>query len=81
MVPEMTDEQKEKIFDAILNVERNDAVIVQLDPFAIEVFKDCWSDPEPRRPGTIRPFAGGGYVSIPCETALFKSGGLTTTGI
>jgi len=39
----MTDEQKEKIFDAILNAERNDAVIVH-KPFAIEVLKDYWSN-------------------------------------
>ena len=69
----MNDEMKQEIiFDVIMKAQRNDAVLVQMEPFDIEVYKDFWSDDK-------TPFDAHLFTSFPCETALFKSGGLTNT--
>jgi hypothetical protein len=67
----MTDEMKEKIFNAILNASRNDAVLVQLEPFEIEVYKDFWSNDK-------TPFDAHLFTSFPCKNEWIQSGTMTT---
>ena len=67
----MTDEMKQEIFDAIINASRNDAVLVQFEPFEIEVYKDFWSDDK-------TPFDAHLFTSFPCKNEWIQSGTMTT---
>ena len=66
----MTEEMKVKIFNAILNAEKNDAVLVQQDPFTIEIYKNYWSDDK-------TPFDAHIHTSFPCKNEWIQSGTIT----
>ena len=68
----MNDEMKQEIiFDVIMKAQRNDAVLVQMEPFDIEVYKDFWSDDK-------TPFDAHLFTSFPCKNEWIQSGTMTT---